>query len=111
MTTRQDTKQICKMHTILNDFPDALYIKIYKDHVFSRVLQQLRGFYFTRVLKKIRTVGRTENDFLTHYITGILWMLMVGELKCTNYVFLRSIPFSFKVYIFLISCFLNKRKR
>ena len=63
MTTRQHRKQICKMHTILEDFPDALYIKIYKDHVFSKVLQQLRGFYFTRVLKQIRTTGRTENDF------------------------------------------------
>jgi hypothetical protein len=85
MTTRQYTKQICKMHTILNDFLDALYIKIYKDHVFSR------GFYCTRVLKQIRTVGRTENDFfdpLYYYwytLDAYGWKIKVHELRLSTF--------------------------
>ena len=90
MTTRQHRKQICKMHTILEDFPDALYIKIYKDHVFSKVLQQLRGFYFTRVLKQIKTIGRTENDFwdpLYYWYTldAYGWKIKAHQLRLSTF--------------------------
>ena len=90
MTTRQHRKQICKMHTILEDFPDALYIKIYKDHVFSKVLQQLRGFYFTRVLKQIKTIARAENDFwdpLYYWYTldAYGWKIKAHQLRLSTF--------------------------